>query len=503
MDRQYKAVVAFARLLCQAFFRRVEVVGLENIPKDRGGVLVSWHPNGVIDPGLILAAFPARITFGARDGLFRVPGFNLLLRAAGAVPIRRAQDATRKLSPEARREANMRALDTLAHEVVAGRYSCLFPEGDSHDNPFLLDLKSGAARFFYRAWALSPGDGPPPALIPVGLHYDDKHAFRSHVLVEFHPPVELDEELARPPTDDEPPTQKRSRVERLTDELGRVLQEVVHATESWEVHHLMHRVRKLVRAERVARAGSKLGRPAMRERQLAFARVWDAVRRLEESDPDLLAHLRGRVTEYDEDLRALGLEDHELDRGPAVLRRGLVVLVLLQALAVFFLLPPLLIVGALVHAPVVAVLAVATRIGAKRRKDVASIKMLLGAVLLPLTWLSVGLASAFLHGHVHALFPGIPDTPLLAGLVGTLLCFVGGAAAVRYMRLSRETLRALRVRLTRARSREAIARLRRERADLVDDLDKVTAEFDLPGEVSVDGRVVPEGTLAPERLAKI
>jgi len=503
VDRQYQAVVGVARVLCRAFFRRVEVVGLENIPTDRGGVLVSWHPNGVIDPGLILAAFPARITFGARDGLFRVPGFNLLLKAAGAVPIRRAQDGSAAQAPEVRREANLRALDTLAQEVVAGRYSCLFPEGDSHDNPFLLDLKSGAARFFYRAWALSPGDGPPPALIPVGLHYDDKHAFRSHVLVEFHPPLELDAELARPPTADEPPTQEKSRVARLTDELGRVLQEVVHATESWEVHHLMHRVRKLVRAERVARAGSKLGRPAMRERQLAFARVWDAVRRLEESDPDLLASLRSRVSEYDEDLHALGLEDHELDRGPKVLRRGLVLLVLAQAVAVFMLLPPLIVVGALVHAPAVVLLALVTRVAAKHRKDVASIKMLLGALLLPVTWVGVGLLSAYAHAWVHSMFPGVPDTPFMAGLVGTLCCLVGGAAAVRYMRLSRETMRGLRVRLTRARSREAISRLRKERADLVDDLDKVTATFDLPGEVSMDGQVVAEGTLRPDQVAKI
>lgn len=502
MDRQYKAVVAVARLLCQAFFRRVEVVGLENIPTDRGGVLVSWHPNGVIDPGLILAAFPERITFGARDGLFRVPGFNLFLKAAGAVPIRRAQDGRAAECPEARREANVRALDSLAQEVVAGRFSCLFPEGDSHDNPFLLDLKSGAARFFYRAWELSPGEGPPPALIPVGLHYDEKHAFRSHVLVEFHPPVELDAELARPPSIDEPSIQKKSKVTRLTDELGRVLQEVVHATESWEVHHLMHRVRKLVRAERVARAGSKIGRPAMRERQLAFARVWDAVRRLEDSSPDLLARLRSRVSEYDEDLRALGLEDHELDRGPKVLRRGLVLLVLVQAVAVFLLLPPLLVVGALVHAPAIALLTLVTRVGAKRRKDVASIKMLLGAVLMPLTWVGVGLLSAFAHGWVHSVFPGVPDTPFIAGLAGVLCCIVGGAAAVRYVRLSRETMRALTVRLTRARSREAIARLRRERADLVDALDEVTASFDLPGEVSMDGRVVPEGTLRPDRVAK-
>lgn len=496
MERQYQAVVGLTRLLVQAFFREVEVVGLENIPRDRGGVLVSWHPNGVIDPGLILATFPQRITFGARDGLFRVPGFGLLLRAVGAVPIRRAQDAGAEASPEERRAANLQALDRLAEEVVAGRFSCLFPEGDSHDQPFLLDLKSGAARFFYRAWALSDQPGPPPALIPVGLHYDAKHAFRSHVLVEFHPPIQLGPGLDRPPLPDEPEPEHRSRIDLLTGELERVLHEVVHATESWEVHYLMHRVRKLVRAERARRAGTTLRKPGLRERHLAFARVWDGVRRLEESDPAAVERLRARVTDYDERLRALGLNDHELDRGPSVLRPGLAALAIAQAAAVFVLLPPFLVVGVVVHLPTLAVLWLVTRIGARRRKDIASIKLLLGALLFPLTWVLVGLAAAAAHTAVHQMFPGIPDTPLLAGIVTVLSCFVGGASAVRYFRLSRETLRALKVRLTRARRRSAIRELREERSRLVDTIEGVTADLDLPGVVTLDGRVVPDGSVS-------
>ena len=39
MERRYQAVVRLARVLCRAFFREVEVVGIENVPHDRGGVL--------------------------------------------------------------------------------------------------------------------------------------------------------------------------------------------------------------------------------------------------------------------------------------------------------------------------------------------------------------------------------------------------------------------------------------------------------------------------------
>ena len=61
------------------FFKEIEVVGLEHIPEGQGGILVSWHPNGMVDPGLILTHFPQVVVFGARHGLFRVPLLGLLI----------------------------------------------------------------------------------------------------------------------------------------------------------------------------------------------------------------------------------------------------------------------------------------------------------------------------------------------------------------------------------------------------------------------------------------
>src|SRR6185369_13268744 len=95
--------LAVVRLLVRLFFRRVEVAGVDNVPI-AGGILVAWHPNGMIDPGLILACFPRRVVFGARSGLFRWPLLGPLMRALGTVPIHRPDDAT--ADEAARRAAN-------------------------------------------------------------------------------------------------------------------------------------------------------------------------------------------------------------------------------------------------------------------------------------------------------------------------------------------------------------------------------------------------------------
>ena len=481
----YRLLVGFARLIVRMFFRSVEVVGVEHIPEDGGGILVSWHPNGIVDPGLILTHFPAQVVFGARDGLFRVPLFGTIIRMLGTVPIARAQDGG---SEEERRAANARAMDALAGAVAGGSYSCLFPEGDSHDRPNLLELKTGAARFYYRARQISTA--AQPVIIPVGLHYDHKRAFRSNALITFHPPLEIPEALDLVPPEEEPAEVGRERCRELTGHIDRVLREVVHATESWELHHLMHRARKLVRAERALRAGSiDLGPTGMEERILGFARVWAGYYSKLEVEPEMVADLTERVREYDEDMRALGLEDHELDRDPRLASPWLYAILFLQVVLVFLLLPPILFVGYLVNAPTAGLVWAASKLGAKRKKDEASIKALLGALLFPATWAGIGIVAYKAHVFLNVLFPTMPDGAVLSALFAVALSITGGMLALRYLRVAQETVRSVRVRLTRNRRRAAIRRLRLERAELHDALIQLSADLDLPGEVTPSGRV--------------
>ena len=486
MSRFYATTVGGLRLLLRSFFREIEVTGLENLPTDGGGILVSWHPNGMIDPGLILTHFPREVVFGARHGLFRWPGLGQLMRAMGAVPIYRAQDAGGgDGDPAARREANLRSLDALAGAVVQGRFSCLFPEGDSHDAPHLLELKTGAARFYYRAQELAPGQRP--VIIPVGLHYDAKRAFRSSVLISFHPPIPMPEGLDELP----PPEGLRERSHQLTAEIERVLREVVHATESWELHHLRHRVRKLVRAERGLRAGATLEKPGMMERTLGFARVWTGYTTRLATHPEEVAALRARIAEYNADMRALGIEDHELDRSPELGGLRAMTLLVLQVVLVFLLLPPLIVLGVVVNAPPALLLVGMSQAFARRKKDEATIKLLVGVLLFPATWALAGGLAAVAHRHLALLDPSLPDSPLPAALSVVLLSVLGGMLALRYLRLVRETARALRVRLTRARRRLTLARLRVERAELYDAIMALVGSLQLPGELDASGRVRP------------
>src|ERR1044071_5932636 len=69
-QRLVQAVISVALRL---FFRRIETGREGLIPESGALVFVLNHPNGLIDPALVFAALPRRISFLAKSTLFRVP----------------------------------------------------------------------------------------------------------------------------------------------------------------------------------------------------------------------------------------------------------------------------------------------------------------------------------------------------------------------------------------------------------------------------------------------
>ena len=483
-------VRTFARVLLTLFFRRVEVSGHENLPASGGGMLLAWHPNGLIDPALLLATFPGRIVFGARHGLFGWPLLGRLLRAC-AVPIHRRQDL-RPGGEERALNANRESLAALADAVASGSYAVLFPEGDSHDESRPLALRTGAARLWLDAAARGPDRLP--HVIPVGLHYDRKRLFRSRALVAYLPPLDLAAAATETGLDE---SGHPLAARRLTERFAEALDRSVLATDDWREHHLIHRLRRIFRAERAVREGANPGPSDMRERVRGFARVWTGYRRLREERREEIVRLRDRVDAYDRSLRQLGLEEHELDRDPPAPHGRVLALLMLQRFVLDALLPPLLLIGLVANLPTALLLEGLVRAGARRKKDQATIKLLAGAVLFPATWLALGALAAWGGTRLSALYPEVPDLPWLTGTLAALLSAVGGILILVYGRLSRNWGRALLVRLKRRLLRHRIDRLLAERAAIFAEAERLARDLDLPGAVAADGRVVDPGPPRP------
>ena len=469
----------FLSLGLRTFFRKVEVTGLDNVPQDKGGILIAWHPNGLVDPALMFTFFPRQLVFGARHGLFRWPILGWLMQQLGTVPIYRGQDLN-GMPLEQQRELNQQSLDQLAQRIVDGSYSALFPEGISHDAPFIQQLKTGAARIFCAARAQA-SEGKMPVVIPVGLHYDCKHRFRSSVLIHFHPPLTFSETLFHG-TDD------KEIWRGVTDAMEEALERVVFATESWEMHRNLHRASLLIRAERLSHH-PKVESAPISEQVIGLARLWTGYHLKKEDDPERVKFLVDAVEQYRLDMEALGLLDHQLDGNVRWISRRVIVILVLQTVLYFFVLPPLLMVGYLVNFPTTVSIRWFSKRYSALNKDQASVQLFSSLIGYPLTWIFWSVLAYWGYLEALPIFPNMPEIPIAAALFVLSLSVISCVVMFVYLRSLKRMLRAWRVQWTKRRHRWYIDDLLERRQWLADALIEFSEGLDLPGSVGEDNRL--------------
>jgi hypothetical protein len=287
------------------------------------------------------------------------------------------------------------------------------------------------------------------------------------------------------PAADADPESVRELSRELTEDLERELRAVILETESWQVHRLLHRARKLIRAERAHRAAATLEEATLDEKVVGFMRIWTGYRELLRTRPAEVAKLRRRIERYDGHLRALRIEDEELDRTPPMMGHRSGLLLLLQGILVFVGLPPLLLVGALVNLPPALLLSAGARAVVKHQ-SAASFKLGGGIVLFPLTW---AIWAWLAMTQAVRFIPGLPTSPWLAAGWMIALSIVGGIVMVAYFGWASATIHAIRVRLTRSQRARAFKRLQKERSRMCDDLLAMASGIPLPGVVHPDGRI--------------
>ena len=178
-----RLVWRLARLAAWVFYR-VERVGPG--PPDGPLLLIANHPNGLLDPVLIVTTSQRTPRFLAKSTLFTMPVVGWLVRGAGAIPVYRRQDAGVDVSK------NREMFAAVEHALGAGACVCLFPEGTTHSSGRLEPLKSGAARIVVGA----ESRGIRVAIVPVGLNLDRKAVMRSTATVSYGRPFFADEVAA-------------------------------------------------------------------------------------------------------------------------------------------------------------------------------------------------------------------------------------------------------------------------------------------------------------------
>jgi glycerol-3-phosphate O-acyltransferase / dihydroxyacetone phosphate acyltransferase len=346
-----RLVQRVGRAAARGLFRSVEVIepahGLVPGPQ----LWVVSHFGAFSDPIVLVHALPRPPRFLAAAGLFDVPLAGRLLRAAGAIPVHRTQDGAGR--------ANEGAFVAAWEALGAGDPVAIFPEGIANDTSQLAPLRTGAARI-----ALGAGL-PELRVVPVGIHYEDKAGLRRRVLVDVGEPLHLASWLATVGATVDAGA-RPDLVRQLTAELEAQLRVVAPSFTDAEEQHVLLAAAAI--ALRTAGGPGSYG---------ARADLADAMAELPTPQR---AHIVDATVAYRDELDAVGLRDEELlgtAQRPA--RR------LLATLAVGVVLLPPAVVGAVVHAPAVALVAASGRLRVAP-VTAATVRPLIALVAAVLTW---------------------------------------------------------------------------------------------------------------------
>ena len=171
----------FSRAVSSLVYREIDVAVDPSVRAGGPIVLVANHFGGLADGVLLVDALPTMPRVVARDVIWRIPVLGQIARAAGGIPVHQRADGAKG--------SNDQMFASCYAALRDGDAILIFPEGVTQDLPHIAPVKTGAARIALGARASGV---PGVRIVPVGLHYEDKAVFRSRVLVNVGPPLDLD-----------------------------------------------------------------------------------------------------------------------------------------------------------------------------------------------------------------------------------------------------------------------------------------------------------------------
>lgn len=178
----YTVLRAYVKFCSKLYFNRIEIHGLDNIPKKGPVILTANHQNAFLDAILIHITQPRSPHFLTRGDVFKNPLAKRILRSLKMRPIFRFRDGLANVKKN--KSTFSECYDILESGLALG----VFPEGN-HDLKFhLRPLQKGTARIVYDTEARNNFELN-IAIVPVGVQYYGNQNAQSDVLIQFGEPI--------------------------------------------------------------------------------------------------------------------------------------------------------------------------------------------------------------------------------------------------------------------------------------------------------------------------
>lgn len=174
--RFFRILKGWCTLGFRFFFRTVQVNNVETIPAKGPVIFIPTHQNAFLDAILVICTTPRSPWSIARASVFKKGLVTKLLTAVQIKPVFRIRDGFSSV------KQNDLIMQEWTSMLAEGSDIIIFAEGN-HNEPYARGtLQRGFARM---ALKFQQQHEIPLTIVPVGIHYDDHHSFRSRVLVNY------------------------------------------------------------------------------------------------------------------------------------------------------------------------------------------------------------------------------------------------------------------------------------------------------------------------------
>ena len=185
-DNLYSILLPYVNWHTRHSYRRFEVHGKENLPKDGGLIFGVNHSNTLMDALVLLSSNNVRKVFIARGDIFKNPTVAKILNFLRILPIFRIRNGVAAVRNND--DSLNKAVDVVHDRVEL----YLFPEGTHRTKHSLMRMGKG---LFHIAVDANKqfGDKRPVYIIPTAIEYGDYFRYRSTAMINFGKPINVTE----------------------------------------------------------------------------------------------------------------------------------------------------------------------------------------------------------------------------------------------------------------------------------------------------------------------
>jgi len=281
-------------LLFKVFYRGIHLENRERVPGEGPLILVSSHPNTMMDPVMLALVSGRNPYFLGKSTLFTTPFTRWFFGKGRVLPVYRKQDAAAEM------DKNEQTFIRCYEALEEGRAIVIMPEGLSQLDGTLHPIKTGTARIALGTEARNDFKLG-ITIVPVGINYSDPTKFNQDVYCRFGQPIDINEYRELYEED------QVEAVYQMTDRIRVALEKLTTTVRVPEAASVLSNLSKIYKQDLLLDQGL---RTESKNADFSITRgMVDAIHWFHERDPEHFEDLSHRMKTYLAKIEGLELRD--------------------------------------------------------------------------------------------------------------------------------------------------------------------------------------------------